>query len=184
MFWRMSVHWQTSAPKKSREYISKKRFMQNEKMIKGLYETHLFVSDLERSIHFYQDVLGLTFCHFEAERRVAFFWIGMSQQAMLGLWEKPASAIDIRHFAFACEIDFVVQNAVSFLKERGLQPYNFLKDGSTEPMVFAWMPAISIYFNDPDGHVLEFIAVLPGESRPELGVISYQEWITRKPPHT
>ncbi len=44
-------------------------------------------------------------------------------------------------------------------------------------MVFAWMPAIAIYFNDPDGHVLEFIAILDGEEKPELGVISYEEWL-------
>jgi len=43
-------------------------------------------------------------------------------------------------------------------------------------MVFAWMPAVAIYFEDPDGHELEFIAVLDGEPRPELGVISYHDW--------
>jgi lactoylglutathione lyase len=42
-------------------------------MIKGLYETHLFVENLERSIAFYESVLGLEPCHFEAERRIAFF---------------------------------------------------------------------------------------------------------------
>lgn len=45
-------------------------------MIKGLFETHLFVEDLERSIVFYKDILGLEQCHFEAERRAAFLWIG------------------------------------------------------------------------------------------------------------
>ncbi len=44
-------------------------------------------------------------------------------------------------------------------------------------MVFAWMPAIAIYFNDPDGHQLEFIAILAGKGQPALGVISYDEWI-------
>ena len=43
-------------------------------------------------------------------------------------------------------------------------------------MVFTWMPALAIYFNDPDGNVLEFIAVLEGEANLELGVISYEEW--------
>jgi lactoylglutathione lyase len=47
-------------------------------------------------------------------------------------------------------------------------------------MVFAWMPAVAIYFNDPDGHSLEFIAILPGKPRPELGVISFDEWIKYK----
>jgi len=43
-------------------------------------------------------------------------------------------------------------------------------------MVFAWIPAISIYFNDPDGHSLEFIGVLDGKSKPENGIISYKKW--------
>jgi len=43
-------------------------------------------------------------------------------------------------------------------------------------MVFAWMPSIAIYFDDPDGNVLEFIAILEGKGRPELGIISYEHW--------
>ena len=39
------------------------------------------------------------------------------------------------------------------------------------------MPAIAIYFNDPDGNALEFIAMLEGEAKPDLGVISYEEWL-------
>ena len=151
-------------------------------MIKGLYETHLFVENLERSIDFYKNVLGLEFCHYEEKRRIAFFWIGKPKEAMLGLWEKPKNEsdsyrIEIRHFAFRCEAEDVLHKSVPWLKEKNLQPYNFLKDGTDRPMVFAWMPAIAIYFNDPDGHVLEFIAVLPGKGRPEMGVISYEEWL-------
>ena len=146
-------------------------------MIKGLFETHLFVEDLERSIDFYQNVLGLTKCGYNDERRIAFFWIGEVQSAMLGLWEKPKEQIDIRHFAFKCDVDDVLNKSVDFLKVRNLQPYNFLKDGNEKPMVFAWMPAIAIYFKDPDGHDLEFIAILEGESRPELGIVSYEDWL-------
>ena len=146
-------------------------------MIKGLYETHLFVENLERSIDFYKNVLGLQQCYFEAARRAAFFWIGKPQEAMLGLWEKPKAEIDKRHFAFRCDVDDVLHHAVAFLKQRNLNPYNFLKDGQEKPMVFAWMPAIAIYFNDPDGHALEFIAILEGRPRPELSVIDYEEWL-------
>lgn len=148
-------------------------------MIKGLYETHLFVENLETSIDFYKDVLKLEQCYFEAERRAAFFWIGKPKEAMLGLWEKPVSEIDKRHFAFRCDKEYVLNHATEFLNKHHLKPYNFLKDGTDKPMVFAWMPAIAIYFNDPDGHHLEFIALLEGEARPELGVISYDEWTNR-----
>ena len=146
-------------------------------MIKGLYETHLFVENLERSIDFYKNILGLQQCYFEAQRRAAFFWIGKPQEAMLGLWEKPKDEIDKRHFAFRCDVEDVLNHSVEFLKQHNLKPYNFLKDGKERPMVFAWMPAVAIYFNDPDGHALEFIAILNGKPRPELGVIDYKEWL-------
>ena len=146
-------------------------------MIKGLYETHLFVQNLEISIDFYKNILGLELCYFEQERRAAFFWIGKPKEAMLGLWEKPKSEIDIRHFAFRCEKEDILNKSIDFLKKRNLHPYNFLNDKTERPMVFAWMPAIAIYFKDPDGHYLEFIAVLEGDAKPELGVISYEEWI-------
>jgi lactoylglutathione lyase len=45
------------------------------------------------------------------------------------------------------------------------------------PMVFAWMPALAIYFKDPDGHELEFLAILEGESQAELGIVSYADWL-------
>ncbi len=146
-------------------------------MIKGLYETHLFVQNLERSVDFYTRVLGLEQCHFEAERRIAFFWIGKPKEAMLGLWEKPPEEIVIRHFAFRCDPDDILTKSAGFFKERNLRPYNFLKDGTDKPMVFAWTPALAIYFKDPDGHELEFIGILKGAARPELGVISYEDWL-------
>jgi hypothetical protein len=41
------------------------------------------------------------------------------------------------------------------------------------------MPAVSIYFSDPDGHDLEFIGLLPGEtkSNEEKRVVRYEEWL-------
>lgn len=151
-------------------------------MIKGLFETHLYVENLERSIEFYGTTLELKQCYYEEDRRAAFFWIGSEKQSMLGLWEKPKEEIDVRHFAFECEPDWVLNNSVEYLKERKLKSRNFLKDGTERPMVFAWTPAISIYFDDPDGHSLEFIGILPGKSRPEKEkmVVSYDEWLKIK----
>ncbi len=151
-------------------------------MIKGLYETHLLVENLERSIDFYKNILELEHCYTEEKRRIAFFWIGKPKEYMLGLWEKPANEIQTRHFAFRCDVDDVLYKSVDWLKERNQKPYNFLKDEQEKPMVFAWMPAIAIYFDDPDGNVLEFIAVLEGKPKPELGVISYEEWLKKNLP--
>ena len=147
-------------------------------MIKGLYETHIDVSSLENAIEFYQNTLGLELASVEEKRRIAFFWIGRPKEYMLGLWEKPAPVKS--HFAFRCDLEDILHRSVNWLKERNLQPYNFLKDATEQPMVFAWMPAIAIYFNDPDGNILEFIAVLEVSSRPELGIITYEEWLALK----
>jgi len=149
-------------------------------MISGLFETHVFVTDLDRSTAFYRDVLGLELGHYEEVRRASFLWIGGRGQAMLGLWEKPPELVVPQHFAFRASIEDVRRNSVRWLNERGLGCHNFLDDGTQRPMVFAWMPALSIYFSDPDGHSLELIAMLPDNPRPELGVVSWEEWEKRK----
>lgn len=135
---------------------------------------------MEKAIEFYRDTLGLEFALLEEKRRIAFFWVGQSKEYMLGLWEVTDQPVATRHFAFRCDEADVLKHSVRWLKERGLQPYNFLKDGTEQPMVFAWMPAVAIYFNDPDGNVLEFIAILDGSAKPELGVINYDEWLKKK----
>lgn len=144
-------------------------------MITGLYETHIQVSDLAKAVQFYTEILGLQLAHHDETRPITFLWIGEGKKAMLGLWEHKES-LQTRHFAFTCDTEFILQHAERFLKDNRLQPYNFLKNGSSEPMVFAWMPALAIYFNDPDGNQLEFIALLEGNGQPELGVLSYDAW--------
>ena len=145
-------------------------------MIRGLFETHINVTDLERSTRFYRDVLGLEPAYDEPARRVRFFWIGRSGQAMLGLWEKPHELVVPQHFAFRATLEDVRDKSVGWLQERQLACYNFLDDGTQRPMVFCWMPALAIYFDDPDGHTLELIAMLPDEPRPEAGIVSWDEW--------
>ncbi|RKS95953.1 VOC family protein [Chryseobacterium defluvii] len=147
-------------------------------MITGLYETHIQVSDLESAIAFYTEILGLKLAHRDETRPIAFLWIGKEKQAMLGLWEQKEN-LQPRHFAFSADENDILQYSVDFLKNRNLKPYNFLKDGIEKPMVFAWMPALAIYFKDPDGNQLEFISILEGEGKPELGVISYEEWVLK-----
>ncbi len=148
-------------------------------MIKGLYETHVQVKDLEQSTKFYTDVLGLRLAYRDETRPIVFLWIGEEKEYMLGLWETKES-FQPRHFAFRSSTEDILTYAEQYLTDRHLQPYNFLKDGTQKPMVFAWMPALAIYFNDPDGNQLEFISVLPGEARPELGVLSYEQWLEKQ----
>ena len=148
-------------------------------MIKGLYETHVQVSDLENAIEFYTDILGLELAHRDETRPIAFLWIGKNKESMLGLWELKEN-LQTRHFAFTADKEDILNYSVEFLKNKNLKPYNFLKTESVQPMVFAWMPALAIYFNDPDGNQLEFISILEGDGKPELGVLSYEDWLERK----
>ncbi|MBL1223458.1 VOC family protein [Chryseobacterium sp. L7] len=148
-------------------------------MIKGLYETHIQVSHLENSVRFYTEVLGLRLAHRDENRPIVFLWIGEGKECMLGLWEQKEN-LQPRHFAFSSSTEDILNYSVDFLKNKDLKPYNFLKDGLDQPMVFAWMPALAIYFNDPDGNQLEFISILEGEGKPELGVVSYEEWIKQQ----
>ena len=91
---------------------------------------------------------------------------------MLGLWSIGSSPLSLRlHIAFRGSIDDVT-TAVPTLKRTGITP----RAGGggmeiDEPMVFAWMPAAAVYFDDPDGHSLELIAMLPDAPQPELGFI-------------
>ena len=70
---------------------------------------------------------------------------------------------------------FVVA-AVAALKVVGLRPRSGAGDPIEEPEVIPWVPAASVYFDDPDGHSLEFICMLDETPRPELGQVSWSEW--------
>ena len=75
--------------------------------IHGLFETHLTVSDLQRSIRFYRDIIGLELALEASERNAAFFWIGdrssrsSSRCSMLGLWSVGTVSLGLNlHVAF------------------------------------------------------------------------------------
>ena len=55
--------------------------------IRDLFESHLTVSDLQRSMSFFSEVLELEIAQVFLDRRVALHWIGGRGGAMLGLWE-------------------------------------------------------------------------------------------------
>jgi lactoylglutathione lyase len=69
--------------------------------VRGLFETHLTVADLERSIAFYRDKVGLPVALELPERGAAFHWIGAPGKAMLGLWSIGSAPMGMRlHIAF------------------------------------------------------------------------------------
>ena len=143
--------------------------------ITGLFETHLMVRDLDRSVRFYRDVLHLPFAYAVPERQAAFLWIGAPGNAMLGLWGTSAPIGLHLHIAFAMPVADIVR-AVDDVRAANIVPRDFFGVSCETPGVIGWMPAIALYFNDPDGHSLEFISMLPDPPRPDLGVVTWPEW--------
>src|SRR5690242_9242588 len=119
--------------------------------VQNLFEVHLAVADLKRSIVFYRDALGLRLAHIEPARQVAFFWIGPAGTAMLGLWEAGAAPQMITsHTAFSVDLSDVLA-APRALAAAGIEALDFDGRRTDQPSVFSWMPAASVFFRDPDG---------------------------------
>jgi lactoylglutathione lyase len=150
--------------------------------IHGLFETHLTVSDLHRSIAFYRDIVGLQLALEVSERNAAFFWVGdnASRRSMLGLWSVGTAPIGLNlHIAFEVAAINDLLDAPKRLKDNGIIPLSFFGEESLEPSVIGWMPAAAIYFRDPDGHLMEYLTMLDDkERRADLGIVSWSEWLS------
>ena len=144
--------------------------------IEGLFEAHLTVADLERSILFYRDVVGLELALRAPAIGAAFFWIGGHGEAMLGLWGHGAAPMSVSlHLAFMVPLAEVV-SAPSRLRSHEVTPLSFDGIETDEPSVIGWMPAAAIYFRDPDGHLLEHIAMLDATPDPEQRIVPWSGW--------
>ena len=144
--------------------------------IRDLFESHLTVSDLDRSVAFYRDRLQLPLARIFPERRVAFFWVGSPGKAMLGLWETGASPQRMSlHVAFEVSLESVLASPGA-LQEAGIAALDFDCNPTEEPVVLGWMPAAAVYFRDPDGNLLELLSMLPEAPRPEMGVVPWSAW--------
>jgi catechol 2,3-dioxygenase-like lactoylglutathione lyase family enzyme len=131
-------------------------------MFRSLFEAHLHVTDLRRAMEFYGDVLGLELGLHERARHAAFYWIGGRGRSMLGLWKQPPWAANTKtivreHIAFEVAARDLAA-AIGRLRERGIETLDFNDKVGSIPSTFRWIPARSIYFDDPDGHLLELIA--------------------------
>jgi lactoylglutathione lyase len=141
----------------------------------GLFEAHLTVGELDRSVAFYRDVVGLQPAFETADRGAAFLWAGEPGSSMLGLWESHAPVGLSLHVAFRTSVEDVL-SAVERLRSAGVTPLSFFAAETEEPSVIGWMPAVAVYFRDPDGHLLEYLAMLDAKPRPDLGIVPWSRW--------
>jgi lactoylglutathione lyase len=144
--------------------------------VRGLFEAHLTVADLDRSVHFYRNVVGLLPALELPDRAAAFFWVGEPGTAMLGLWSIGTMPMGLSlHVAFSVSLEDVL-DACARLRALNIAPLSFFAQETDEPSVIAWMPAAAVYFRDPDGHLLEYLAMLDEAPRPEIGIVSWSQW--------
>ena len=148
--------------------------------VRGLFETHLIVSDVDRSVAFYRDVVGLPLAFEVPERNAAFLWIAGPGEGMLGLWSLGSAPIGLSlHVAFKMSLGDVL-GACDHLRSAGITPLSFFVTEANEPSVIGWMPAAAVYFRDPDGHLLEYLAMLDEPARPDLGIVPWSQWAARE----
>lgn len=124
----------------------------------GLAEIVLVVRDVPAAARFYRDVVGLT-PETEPDDAWAWFWTGApAASARLALHrgtllfeEKSPYPEGERwgpvHYAFKVPRS-TLEAALAHVRVHGVEVYG--------PTRFDWMRAISYYFYDPDGNLLEF----------------------------
>jgi lactoylglutathione lyase len=147
--------------------------------VRRLFESHLTVSDLKRSVSFYRDLVGLPLALELPERDAAFFWVGEAGESLLGLWSLGSAPLGLTlHVAFEVAMSDLL-DAPKRLESQGVTPLSFFGAETTEPSVIGWMPAAALYCRDPDGHLLEYLAMLEEGPKPDLGIISWSEWLAQ-----
>jgi lactoylglutathione lyase len=145
-----------------------------------LYETHLPVADTIVAEKFYREIVGLPFAYRDPTRDIVFLWVDRKEKAMIGLWGpntgygRQDGTAQKCHVAFGISLEELFA-VITKLNEQGIETLGFGGQKTHEPTVIGWMPSAQIYFRDLDGHMLEFISILPDPPDPNVNVL-YSEW--------
>ena len=130
----------------------------------GLHHLTAIVRDLDRTTAFYRDILGLTLVREGAsddDPDARHFWFAAGDPAaghLISFLEYPSlaegkvGAGTVQHFALAVESPEEQQAWRDYLAARGVQCTEVMDRG----------PFRSIYFRDPDGHIVEIATRGPG----------------------
>jgi catechol 2,3-dioxygenase len=131
-----------------------------------LAEIVLIVEDVERSAHFYREVVGLA-PENEPGNDWAWFWTGEPGRAQRIALHNGPLLFEERsplpegerwgnvHYAFNVPRDRL-EEAAEHVRQNATEVYG--------PVYFDWMKALSYYFYDPDGNLLEFWSPDPARS--------------------
>jgi catechol-2,3-dioxygenase len=115
--------------------------------IRGIYEVAIRVKDLSRAEPFYREVLDLEVGIRDEKRNWLFLRAG--GDAGMVVLQEDKGEWPLQHFAFTVD-EQDINRASAMLRERGVEVEG--------PVFHQWMPAKSLYFEDPDGNALELCA--------------------------
>jgi glyoxylase I family protein len=135
--------------------------------VHGIHHLDLVVSDLERSLPFYRELLGpLGYVReggIVGERGERVVYLGhISERAAFGLRQRQSDAhgvpydrygVGVHHVAIAARSREVVDERAAWLRERGAE----IESGPAE---YDYIPGYyAVFFHDPDGIKLEIVHV-------------------------
>ena len=146
-------------------------------MIKGLYEAHLPVKKLDKSIAFYEK-LGLKMAWRDEE--TAFYWLEEGK-SWLGLWEgneyQTLYHPSLRHIAFRVSYEDL-KESLKWLDSIDVEGVPFGSRESIKPFIRPNQGNASVYFNDPDGNSLELMCYveIPNNLKHIEEKLSFEDW--------
>ena len=135
--------------------------------LRGLHHVTAIASDLERTIAFYRDLLGLAIVHdgpSDDDPTTRHVWFGALEGvagALLSFMqypELPEGVVGVgstHHFALTVETTDEQVAWRDYLRDHGVDCTDVLDRGSFR----------SIYIRDPDGHIVEIATRGPGFTR-------------------
>jgi glyoxylase I family protein len=155
-------------------------------MIRGMHHISLATADLDRFVHFYRDLLGVTLDRIsplqpgwkpfetivgmrETAGQVAQFNLGNMNMEVFCYTHptprpgerRPACDVGIRHIAFDVQDIHAEYERLSAAGVEFISPPQYLQGGE----------CTSCYFYDPDGNIVEMQEIHPGSPvRPAFGI--------------
>jgi catechol 2,3-dioxygenase-like lactoylglutathione lyase family enzyme len=126
---------------------------------RGLHHTALISSDVERTVHFYQDLLGFPLTELIDNRDYpgsSHFFFDIGNRNLLAFFDFPGLAVG----PYAEVLGGLHHLAISVEPERWAEIVTRLSNAGVEHVVHS---DVSVYFRDPDGARIELIADPLGE---------------------